>query len=141
MSDRDKDWLDEELKGLRDLPAPQTLLPRVMEKVERRAAQPVWIRVFTRRPDLIRTFTLGFALALLVLVPVFNPLHWASDVIEGSLLVRLVAIFAETGRSVLFEAKVGQLPVVTVLATVALLSYLFCVAAALAVQRLTIAKR
>ena len=141
MSDRDKDWLDEELKGLRDLPAPQTLLPRVMEKVERRAAQPVWIRVFTRRPDLIRTFTLGFALALLVLVPVLNPLHWASDVIEGSLLVRLVAIFAETGRSVLFEAKVGQLPVVTVLATVALLSYLFCVAAALAVQRLTIAKR
>ena len=141
MSDRDKDWLDEELKGLRDLPAPQTLLPRVMEKVERRAAQPVWIRVWTRRPDLIRTFTLGFALALLVLVPVFNPLHWASDVIEGSLLVRLVAIFAETGRSVLFEAKVGQLPVVTVLATVALLSYLFCVAAALAVQRLTTAKR
>ena len=141
MSDRDKDWLDEELKGLRDLPAPQTLLPRVMEKVERRAAQPVWIRVWTRRPDLIRTFTLGFALALLVLVPVFNPLHWASDVIEGSLLVRLAAIFAETGRSVLFEAKVGQLPVVTVLATVALLSYLFCVAAALAVQRLTTAKR
>lgn len=141
MSDRDKDWLDEELKGLRDLPAPQTLLPRVMEKVERRAAQPAWIRVWTRRPDLIRTFTLGFALALLVLVPVFNPLHWASDVIEGSLLVRLVAIFAETGRSVLFEAKVGQLPVVTVLATVALLSYLFCVAAALAVQRLTTAKR
>ena len=141
MSDRDKDWLDEELKDLKDLPAPQTLLPRVMEKVERRAAQPAWIRVWTRRPDLIRTFTLGFALALLVLVPVFNPLHWASDVIEGSLLVRLVAIFAETGRSVLFEAKVGQLPVVTVLATVALLSYLFCVAAALAVQRLTTAKR
>ena len=141
MSDRDKDWLDEELKGLRDLPAPQTLLPRVMEKVERRAAQPAWIRVWTRRPDLIRTLTIGFALALLVLVPVFNPLHWASDVIEGSLLVRLVAIFAETGRSVLFEAKVGQLPIVTVLATVALLSYLFCVVAALAVQRLTTAKR
>ena len=141
MSDRDKDWLDEELKGLRDLPAPQTLLPRVMEKVERRAALPAWIRIRARRPDRIRTFTLGFALALLVLVPVFNPLHWASNLIEGSLLVRLVAIFAETGRSVLFEAKVGQLPVVTVLATVALLSYLFCVAAALAVQRLTTAKR
>ena len=141
MSNQDKDWLDEELKGLRDLPAPQTLLPRVMEKVERRAAQPAWIRIWARRPDLIRTFTLGFALALLVLAPVFNPLHWASDVIQGSLLVRLVAIFAETGRSVLFEAKVGQLPVVTVLATVALLSYLFCVAAALAVQRVTTAKR
>ena len=141
MSDQDKDWLDEELKGLRDLPAPQTLLPRVMEKVERRAARPAWIRIWARRPDLIRTFTLGFALALLVLVPVFNPLHWASDAIEGSLLVRLVAIFAETGRSVLLEAKVGQLPVVTVLATVALLSYLFCVMAALAVQRLTATKR
>ena len=141
MSDQDKDWLDEELKGLRDLPAPQTLLPRVMAKVERRVARPAWIRIWARRPDLIRTFTSGFALALLVLVPVFNPLHWASEVIEGSLLVRLVAIFAETGRSVLFEAKVGQLPVVTVLATVALLSYLFCVMAALAVQRLTTAKR
>lgn len=137
MSDWDKDWLDEELKGLRDLPAPQTLLPRVMEKVERRAAQPAW----TRGPDLIRTFISGFALALLVLVLVFNPLHWASDVIEGSLLFRLVAIFAETSRSVLFEVKVGQLPVVTVLTTVTLLSYLFCVVAALAVQRLTTAKR
>ena len=141
MSDRDKDWLDEELRGLRDLPAPETLLPRVMESVERRTGLPGWIRIWARRPDRIRTFTLGFALALLVLVPVFNPLHWASNLIEGSLLVRLVAIFAETGRSVLLEAKVGQLPVVTVLATVALLSYLFCVVAALAVQRLTTAKR
>jgi hypothetical protein len=141
MSDRDKDWLDEELRGLRDLPAPQTLLPRVMEKVERRAAQPAWARVWTRRPDLIRTFGLGLALALLVLLPVLNPLHWASDLIGGNPVVRLGAIFAEVIRSILFETKVGQLPIVVVLATVASLGYLFCVAAALTVQRLSTAKR
>jgi hypothetical protein len=141
MSDRDKDWLDEELEGLKDLQAPQTLLPRVMEKVERRAARPAWIRVWARRPDLIRTFTLSFALALLVLLPVLNPLNWASDVIEGSPVVRLGAVLGEVGRSILFETKVGQLPIVAVLATVAFIGYLFCVAAALAVQRLSTARR
>jgi hypothetical protein len=141
MSDRDKDWLDEELEGLKDLQAPQTLLPRVMEKVERRAARPAWIRVWARRPDLIRTFTLSFALALLVLLPVLNPLNWASDVIEGNPVVRLGAVLGEVGRSILFETKVGQLPIVAVLATVAFIGYLFCVAAALAVQRLSTARR
>lgn len=141
MSDPGKDWLDEELKGLKDLQAPQTLLPKVMERVERRAAQPAWVRAWTRRPDLIRTFAPAFALALLVLLALLNPFYWASEVIQGNLLIRLVAIFAEAGRSVLFEAKVGQLPIVTVLASVALLSYLGCVAAAMALQRLSTAKR
>ena len=141
MSDRDKDWLDEELEGLKDLQAPQTLLPRVMERVERRAQQPAWIRVWARRPDLIRTFTSGLALALLVLLAVLNPLHWASDVVEGNPVVRLGAILAEASRSILFETKVGQLPIAVVLATVALLGYLFCVGAALAVQRFSTANR
>jgi hypothetical protein len=141
MSDRDKDWLDEELKDLKDLQAPPTLLPRVMETVERRAAQPVWVRTWAKRAGLIRAFTLGFALALLVLLPLLNPFHWASDLIRGNLLMRLGAIFVEAGWSILFETKIGQLPIVTVLATVALLSYLFCVVAALAVQRLSTAKR
>lgn len=141
MSDRNKDWLDEELEGLKDLQAPQTLLPRVMEKVERRAALPAWIRIWARRPDLILTFTSGFALALLVLLPVLNPLHWVSDVIKGNPVVRLGAILAEVGRSILFEAKVGQLPIAVVLGTVALLGYLFCVGAALAVRRFSTASR
>jgi hypothetical protein len=141
MSDRDKDWLDEELEGLKDLQAPQALLPKVMERVERRAAQPAWIRVWARRPDLIRTFSSGFALALLLLLPVLNPLHWASEVIEGNPVVRLAAILAEASRSILFETKVGQLPIAVVLATVALLGYLFCVGAALAVQRFSTARR
>jgi hypothetical protein len=112
-----------------------------MEKVERRTAQPAWIRVWTRRPDLIRTIGLSFALALLVLLPVLNPLHWASEIIEGNPVVRVGIIFAEVIRSILFETKLGQLPIAVVLATVASLGYLFCVGAALAVQRLSTAKR
>lgn len=141
MSEPKKDWLDEELKGLKDLEAPSTLLPRVMERVERRAAQPAWIRAWAMRPDLIRTFASGFALALLVLLPVLNPVHWASNIIVGNPVVRLGAIFAGVVRSILFETKVGQLPIAVVLATVALLGYLSCVGAALAVQRLSTAKR
>src|SRR5258708_13531498 len=73
MKEPNEDWLDQEIKRLPDLEAPPELLPKVMRSVRQRSARHWLMSILRQHLPFIRNSALGFALALLVLVPLFNP--------------------------------------------------------------------
>jgi hypothetical protein len=86
MSDGDKDWLEEELADLRDMQAPPTLLPKVMERVRSRSRQRLPAVVFGSHACFKRSIMMALSVFLLVGLMVVNPseyfdaLPWLNDV-------------------------------------------------------------
>ena len=131
----DSDWLTEKLKSLKDLKAPQTLLPRVMENVERRAARRFYTRFRSKRLELIRTCAVAAALALSVLVPLANLPESALQALAGNPVFGGFLTSAETGRAIWLNASIFELPLPAVSAAVAFLTYLYCAAAVTVINR------
>ena len=141
MSDRNQDWLEEELKDLRDLEAPATLLPEVMKKVRERAGKPWWARVVQSRIELLRSFVLGISLLMLVAFLVINPTQYFSRVPGVSALLNLIPLLLDAAKESLFEAKVFNFSLLGLLASAIVLSYVLLVATASAIQHLANARK
>jgi hypothetical protein len=137
MSDPNKDWLKEELERLRDLEAPPTLLPNVMKKVRERAGRLWWTRLVESRTELLRSFVLGVALLMLVLMLVVNPTQFLSHLPGASALLNLVPLLLHAAKSALFEAKVFNFSVLELFAPSIILSYVLLIAIASTIQHLT----
>jgi hypothetical protein len=136
MSDPNKDWLDEELKHLRDLEAPATLLPNVMKKVRQRAGRLWWMRLVESRAELVRSLGVGVSLLMLVLLLVVNPTQFFSHLPGASVLLNLIPLLLDAAKAILFEAKVFNFSVLGLFAPAIILSYILLVAIASTIQRL-----
>ena len=136
MSDPNKDWLDEELKHLRDLEAPATLLPKVMEKVRQRAGRLWWVRLVESRAELVRSLGVGVSLLMLVLLLVVNPTQFFSHLPGASALLNLIPLLLDAAKAILFEAKVFNFSVLGLFAPAIILSYILLVAIASSIQHL-----
>jgi len=136
MRDPNKDWLEEELESLRDLEAPPTLLPKVMNKVRERAGRLWWTRLVESRTELLRSFVLGVALLMLVLMLLVNPTQFLSRVPGASAILNLIPLLLDAAKSALFEAKVFNFSVLELFAPTIILSYVLLVAIASTIQHL-----
>ncbi|MBV8173666.1 MAG: hypothetical protein JO151_03765 [Verrucomicrobia bacterium] len=136
MSDPNKDWLDAELKNLRDLEAPETLLPRVMKTVRHQARKAWWVRLIDPRTDLGRSFVLGVSLLVLGLFLLVNPAQFFLDVPFLPALLKLIPLLLDTAGTVLFQVKIYHFSLLTLLVPAIVLSYLLLIFAASAIQRL-----
>jgi hypothetical protein len=135
MSDPNKDWLEEELENLRDMEAPATVLPNVMNKVHQRTGKAWWARAYSRT-DLLRLFVLGISLVLLGLLLVVNPTQFFSHVPGASALLNLIPLLLDAAKAALLQAKVFNFSVWALLAPAIVLSYILLVAIASAIQHL-----
>ena len=136
MSHPNKDWLDEELKHLRDLEAPATLLPGVMKKVRQRAGRLWWVRLVEPRAELLRSLVVGVSLLMLVLLLVVNPTQFFSHLPGASVLLNLIPLLLDAAKAILFEAKVFNFSVLGLFAPAIILSYVLLVAIASTIQHL-----
>jgi hypothetical protein len=136
MSDQNKDWLDAELKNLRDLEAPKTLLPTVMKTVRQQARMPWRAWPFEPPTDLFRSFVLVISLFVLALLLMVNPAQFFSDLPIAPALLKLIPILLDTAKAILFQVKVYHFSVLSLLLPPIVLSYVFLVAAASTIQRL-----
>ena len=141
MKEPNEDWLDQEIKRLPDLEAPPELLPKVMRSVQRRSVQRWAISIFRRHLSLIKTSGLGFALAMLVLIPLFNPTSALIHFLADAPLIRFLGDMLDVGGTILSNLRVFQLPLGWLVALVAGFSYLTCILAASTVRHLATAKR
>ena len=136
----DHDWLDEELRNLPDLTAPPNLLPEVMNRVQKRAAQPIWIRFWREHWILVRNLSLGLSMALLILLFWLNPARILSSLVGLSPLFRVTAAMLDVAVTILNSARVFQTPLWLVILAVTAASYGICIVAASTVQRLAATK-
>jgi hypothetical protein len=136
----DRDWLDEELRNLPDLTAPTNLLPDIMERVQERAAQPIWIRFWREHWTLVRNSSLGLSTALLILLFWLNPARLFSSVVALSPLFRVTAEILDIAVTILNSAQVFQTPLWLVILAVTAASCGACIVAASTVQRLAATK-
>jgi hypothetical protein len=136
----DHDWLDEELRNLPDLKAPNKLLPEIMNRVQERAAQPIWIRFWREHSTLVRNLSLGLSMALLILLFWLNPARVFSSVVGLSPLFRVTAAMLDVAVTILNSARVFQTPLWLVILAVTIASYGTCIVAASTVQRLAATK-
>jgi hypothetical protein len=136
----DHDWLDEELRDLPDLTAPPNLLPEIMNRVQERAAQPLWIRFWREHWALVRNLSLGLSMALLILLFWLNPARVFSSVVGLSPLFRVTAAMLDIAVTILNSARVFQTPLWLVILAVTAASYAICIVAASTVQRLAATK-
>ena len=141
MKEPNEDWLDQEIKRLPDLEAPPELLPEVMRSVQRRSSRHWLMSVFRQQLPFIKNSGLGFALAALVLIPLFNPLAGVIDFLARSPFLRFLGDILEVGGTILTNLHVFQLPLGWLVALAAGLSYLTCILAASMVRHLATAKR
>jgi hypothetical protein len=141
MSDPNKDWLEAELQDLRDLEAPPTVLPNVMRKVRQRAGRRSWARLLESRAELLRSFVLGISLVILVLLAIVNPAQFFSRLPGASALLNLLPLLMEAAKEALFQVKVFHFSVLTLLAPAIILSYVFLVGIASAIQHLANARK
>jgi hypothetical protein len=141
MSDPNKDWLEEELESLRDLEAPATLLPRVMEKIHERASRPRWMRRFKNRTDLVRSLALGISLLMLGLLLVVKPAQFSFHIPGASALLNLVPLLLEAAKAALFQAKIFNFSLLGLLAIVVVLSYILLIATASAIHHLASSRK
>jgi len=141
MKEPNEDWLDQELKGLPDLEAPPELLPKVMRSVKRRSAQRWLLSIFRQHLPLIKNSCLGLALAVVVLVPLFNPVATLIDFLARSPVLHFLGAMLDVGRTILGNLRIFQLPLGWLVALVAGFSYLTCIFAASTVRHLATAKR
>ena len=141
MKEPNEDWLDQEIKRLPDLEAPPELLPKVMRSVQQRSARRWVMSIFRQHLPFIKNSGLGFALAMLVLIPLFNPIAGVSDFLAQAPLLRFLGDMLDVGGTILTNLRVFQLPLGWLVALVAGLSYLTCILAASTVRHLATAKR
>jgi hypothetical protein len=136
----DHDWLEEELRNLPDLKAPHNLLPEIMNRVQERAAQPIWIRFWREHWGLVRNSSLGLSMALLILLFWLNPARVFSSLVGLSPLFRVTAAMLDVAVTILNSARVFQTPLWLVILAVTVASYGTCIVAASTVQRLAATK-
>jgi hypothetical protein len=141
MKEPNEDWLDQEIKRLPDLEAPPELLPKVMRSVQQRSVRRWVMSIFRQHLALIKTSGLGFALAMLVLIPLFNPIAALTNFLAHAPLIRFLGDMLDVGGTILTNLRVFQLPLGWLVALVAGLSYLTCILAASTVRHLATAKR
>jgi hypothetical protein len=141
MKDPNEDWLDQELKALPDLEAPPEFLPKVMRSVQRRSVQRWLLSIFRPHLPFIKNSCLGFALAMMVLVPLFNPGGAVVDFLVRSPLFHCLEDMFDVGHTILTNLRIFELPLGWLIALVAGLSYLTCILAASTVRQLATAKR
>jgi hypothetical protein len=141
MKEPNEDWLDQELKRLPDLEAPPELLPRVMRSVQRHSVQRRLLSIFRQHLPFIKNSGLGLALAVLVLVPLFNPGAAVIDFLVRSPILHFLGNMLDIGHTVLINLRIFQLPLGWLVALVAGFSYLTCILAASTVRHLATAKR
>ncbi len=141
MKEPNEDWLDQEIKRLPDLEAPPELLPKVMRSVQQRSVRRWVMSIFRQHLPFIKNSGLGFALAMLVLIPLFNPIAALSNCLAQAPLLRFLGAMLEVGGTILTNLRVFQLPLGWLVALVAGLSYLTCILAASTVRHLATAKR
>ncbi|MBV8484200.1 MAG: hypothetical protein JO077_15220 [Verrucomicrobia bacterium] len=141
MKEPNEDWLDKELKALPDLEAPTELLPKVMRSVQRRSVQRWLLSTFRQYLPFIKNSCLGLALAVMVLVPLFNPGATLIDFIGRSPFLHFLGDMLDVGRTILINLRIFQLPLGWLVALVAGFSYLTCILAASTVRHLAAAKR
>jgi hypothetical protein len=134
MSDPQPDWLSEELKALPELEAPDAIVPKVLAAVRQQEARG-WVR--RAAFGSARTVALGFALAVVVWLSVFNPVHFAGEALDGSPVWKVLELLATAIRLSLFQAKVYHFSLILVLSALGIVSYLLCLAAATVVHRLS----
>jgi hypothetical protein len=141
MKEPNEDWLDQEIKRLPDLEAPPELLPKVMRSVQQRSVRRWVMSIFRQHLPFIKNSGLGFALAMLVLIPLFNPIAPLINFLAHAPLLRFLGAMLEVGGTILTNLRVCQLPLGWLVAFVAGLSYLTCILAASTVRHLATAKR
>jgi hypothetical protein len=141
MKEPNEDWLDQELKRLPDLEAPPELLPKVMRSVQRRSAQRWLLSIVRQHLPFIKNSCLGFALAVLVLVPLFNPGGAVINFLGRSPILHFLGNLLDIGQTILTSLRIFQLPLGWLVALVAGFSYLTCILAASTVRHLATAKR
>jgi hypothetical protein len=141
MSDPKKDWLEEELRSLRDLEAPGTLAPSVMKRIHDRAGRPWWVRLAESHSDLIRSLVLGISLVMLVLLLLVNPAQYLAGVPGASALWNIVPLLLEAAKSALFQAKIFNFSLLGILGPVIILSYVLLIASASAIRHLVSAPK
>jgi hypothetical protein len=141
MKEPNEDWLDQELKRLPDLEAPSELLPKVMRSVQRRSVQRWLLSIFRPHLPFIKNSGLGLALAVLVLVPLFNPGAAVIDFLVRSPILHFLGSMLDVGHTILINLRIFQLPLGWLVALVAGVSYLTCILAASTVRHLATAKR
>jgi hypothetical protein len=141
MKEPNEDWLDQEIKRLPDLEAPPELLPKVMRSVQQRSVRRWVMSIFRQHLPFIKNSGLGFALAMLVLIPLFNPIAALINFLAHAPLLRFLGAMLDVGGTILTNLRVFQLPLGWLVALVAGLSYLTCILAASTVRHLATAKR
>jgi hypothetical protein len=141
MKEPNEDWLDQEIKRLPDLEAPPELLPKVMRSVQQRSVRRWVMSIFRQHLPFIKNSGLGFALAMLVLIPLFNPIAGLINFLAHAPLLRFLGAMLEVGGTILTNLRVFQLPLGWLVALVAGFSYLTCILAASTVRHLATAKR
>jgi hypothetical protein len=134
MSDPNEDWLDQELKNLKDLQAPATIVPSVMVRVRQKAKQRWQIRLF-------HSFLVGLAVACLLGLLLVDPSHLFSEVPVASHGLKLLSLISEAVWTSLFQAKMFHLPVGILIFSIVALSYAVLVGAASTVQRLAVTRK
>jgi hypothetical protein len=135
MNDPEKDWLTEELEDLSDLTAPDTLVPKIMERVRTRAAEPIWLRWARAHQQSLRSLAVGCALVIACLAAWVNPIQSASALVDQSPWLRAVASLLEVAQDLLSMVKIYQAPLWLCLALLIAGGYLACLLAALTVRR------
>jgi hypothetical protein len=141
MKEPNEDWLDQELKSLPDLEAPPELLPKVMRSVQRRSVARWLLSVFRQHLPFIKNSGLGLALAVVVLVPLFNPGAAVVDFLVRSPFLHFLGNMLDVGHTILTNLRIFQLPLGWLVGLVAGLSYITCILAASTVRHLATAKR
>jgi len=141
MKEPSEDWLDEELRRLPDLEAPPELLSKVMSSVQRRSGRRWAISYFRRYLPFIRNSGLGFALAVLVLSPWLNPGQAILGFFAQSPFFHFVADLLDIGNTILADLRIFNLPIGWLIGLLIGISYLACILAASAIQRLASSKR
>ena len=134
MSDPTGDWLDQELKNLKDLQAPETIVPNVIARVRQKAKQRWQTRFFN-------SFLLGLATACLVGLLVVDPSRFFSELLVASHALRLFSLIVGAVWTSLFQATVFHLPIGIIILSIITLSYAVLVAAASIVQRLAVTRK
>jgi hypothetical protein len=141
MKEPNEDWLDQEIKRLPDLDAPPELLPKVMRSVQQRSVRRWVMSICRQHLPFIKNSGLGFALAMLVLIPLFNPIAALINFLAHAPLIRFLGDMLDVGGTILTNLRVFHLPLGWLVALVAGLSYLTCILAASTVRHLATAKR
>jgi hypothetical protein len=136
MSDPDKDWLDEEIAKLRDLQAPPTLLPKVMERVRSRSREPMLARFFASRTDLVRSLVIALSACLLAALTMLSASEYWPTLPIAPAFLRLVEALLESIKIILLQTRIYHLPLLVFLAPIVVFSYAFLVTAASIIKQL-----